>query len=204
MAKRYISFEEIPEGSFKPEGTMGSHHCTVVYQNGEKVVIGSVTGRVTLKPGDTLGYNCGGVWLIPQPDSYKDPIRRVLAQAHLSQKLLEYSIKAVKYLQEWQDTSNWPSNSSADSSTGEEVDIFHGSNRRERLNRGETIRLFDDGGLYQVTGGDAIIVKKVVGRETTTRRPRRVTRIVVRPTANKADVAEWLGEKLKHKVHVHI
>lgn len=203
MAKRYISFEEIPEGSFKPEGTMGSHHCTVVYQNGEKVVIGSVTGRVTLKPGDTLGYNCGGVWLVPQPDSYKDPIRRVLAQMHLSQKILSYTSKPVRFLESWQ--TDFPKGSSADSFTGEEITIFRGSNRLECCNRGETVKTFDDGSLRQVNGGEAMIVEKVVGRETTTRRPRRVTQIIVRPTANKAAVAEWLWENLSHKVHkVHI
>ena len=200
MAKRYVPFKDLSEGKFKPENTMGRHYCTIVSQNERKVVVGSVTGRVTLKPGDTLGYDRGNVWVVPCPEYYKDPIRRVLAQAHLSQKLLKYSAKPVKYLEEWQDTSNWPKGSSADSFTGEEVTVF----RESSLNRGEKIRLFDDGGLYQVTGGEAIIVEKVVGRETTTHRPRRVTQIIVRPTANKAAVAEWLGENLSHKVRIHI
>ncbi len=190
MAKRYISFKEIPLGNFKPQGTMGSHHCTIISQGEVKVVIGSVTGRVTLKLGDTLGYDCGNVWLVPQPDSYKDPIRRVLAQKKISQKVLQYSTKPVRFLESWQ--TDFPRGSSADSFTGEEVEIFKGSDVLEECNTGKRIEEFNDGFLREVTGGEAIIVKKVVGRETTTHRPRRIVSVVVRPSANKADVAKWL------------
>jgi hypothetical protein len=189
MAKRYVQFDRIPEGNFKPEGTLGRHHCTVVRQGDEKVVVGSVAGRVTLKSGDTLGYDCGTVWVVPRAESYRDPIRRVLAQAHLSQKLLEYSAEPVEFTNSWQDTSGWPENSAADPSAGEEATVF-GANDRENLES------WDHERCYRVTGGDAIVVRQVVSRETTTYRPRRVTRVVVRPTANKAAVVEWLFEEV--------
>ncbi|MBI4085937.1 MAG: hypothetical protein HY433_01685 [Candidatus Liptonbacteria bacterium] len=190
MAKRYAQFEWVPEGNFKPEGTLGRHHCTVVRQGDEKVVVGSVAGRVTLKSGDTLGYDCGTVWLVPRAESYRDPIRRVLAQAHLSQKFLEYSAEPVEYTDSWQNTSGWPENSAADPSTGEEAMVL-GDGRKSVVE--------DSGGNYirrQITGGDAIVVRQAVGRETTSHRPRRVTRVVVRPTADKTAVAKWLFRNL--------
>src|SRR3989344_2667046 len=118
MAKRYAEFNRVPEGFFKPEGTLGRHHCTVVRQGDEKVVVGSVAGRVTLKPGDTLGYDCGPLWLVPRVESYQDPIRRVLAQAHLGQKLLEFSTKPVEFTGSWEGTSGWAGEPGAPPSPG--------------------------------------------------------------------------------------
>lgn len=189
MSKKYQIFSELPEGYFKPSGTLGDHHCTVVCQGDEKVVVGSVAGKVTLKPGDTLGYNCGRIWVVPRPESYKDPIRRVLAQAHLSQRLLTYSTDSVEYTLSWQDTRGWPSNSGADPSTGEEAVIFGSYDR-------ETLDSWDGGRCRRITGGDAIVIRTVVGHETTDYRPRKVTRIVIRPTADKEFVTNWLFEQL--------
>ncbi len=103
MAKRYISYENLSAGYYKPADTLGSHHCMVVVKNKETVVTGSADGRsVTLKKGETLGYDQGTVWVVPNPDTYRDPIRRVLAKARLGQKLLMYSTQPVEYTESFQ------------------------------------------------------------------------------------------------------
>jgi hypothetical protein len=42
-------------------------------------------GSVRIYPGDTLGYNCGEVWVLKDPNMIKDPVKRVcrLAKAKL-------------------------------------------------------------------------------------------------------------------------
>lgn len=82
MAKRYFSYESLKEvsGKFKPGGTLGSHFCTVdQYPNGV-IAVAPFDGDPTvfLKKGDTLGYDCGNVWFIPNPANVKDPLRRVM------------------------------------------------------------------------------------------------------------------------------
>jgi len=76
MAKRYIPYERLqdlasslsPSGHYKPSGTMGVHHCTIAPNpDGSLTVTGSNKGRVTLREGDTLGYNCGDVWCLRKP-----------------------------------------------------------------------------------------------------------------------------------------
>jgi hypothetical protein len=155
------------------------------------VVVGSVAGTVTLRPGDTLGYDCGTVWIVPRPDSYRDPVRRLLAEARVPQRALVYSADPVEYTESWQDTSRWPANSAADPSMGEEATVL-GKHQKEWTEHGDCAT------RYRVTGGEAIVVRRAIrhGHETTTRRPRRVERIIVRPTANKAAVREWLFEEL--------
>ncbi len=71
MAKKYVSAEALKEisGYYKPAGTMGKHYCTVVHQNDATIVIGNVGGRVTIHEGDTIGYDCGKIWLVPRPES---------------------------------------------------------------------------------------------------------------------------------------
>lgn len=188
MAKRYVEFKDLPnEGKYKPGGTMGGHHCVVVPQNGQKVVVGSVTGKVTLSEGDTLGYDCGTVWMVPRPDSYRDPIRRVLAECRVSQKVLSFSNEGIDYEVSWQETLP---GSAADPNTGESIMVLG--------NHDKTIRgLTERSNAYRIVGGVAIIVLQVVGRETCHNRPTRVTRVVVRPSAPRVQVAEWLRNELK-------
>lgn len=190
MAKKYTDFEFVPAGSFKPEGTLGRHCCTVVPQNDHKVVIGSVRGVVTIKPGDILGYDCGTVWLVPHPDSYKDPIRRILALAKINQRTLEYSNDAVPYVVSYEDTTDWCEGSAADPSTGEDVSVF--GQYDQTCSESES---GVSGTRYQITGGKVIVVRKVVKRITAFERPRRVTRVIVRPEV-KDQVERWLYEEL--------
>lgn len=80
MAKRYYSYEDLKDvsGKFKPGGTLGSHFCTVTPMPYCIWVtpMDADTGGVFLKPGDTLGYDCGNVWQLPNPATIKNPIKR--------------------------------------------------------------------------------------------------------------------------------
>lgn len=82
MAKRYYSYEDLKDvsGKFKLGGTLGSHFCTVTPMPYCIWVtpMDADTGGVFLKPGDTLGYDCGNVWRLPNPANVKDPLRRAM------------------------------------------------------------------------------------------------------------------------------
>src|SRR3989338_6764740 len=112
MAKRYAKFEELsemPAGTWKPYGTMCSHHATIVPQGETIVVIGSNEGRVTLRAGDTLGYNCGMIWIVPRPSSYGDPLRRFLAENKIRQSAIEVAQGATLEVGErWYDNHHCP------------------------------------------------------------------------------------------------
>ncbi|GEM_PF-3291987 len=197
MAKRYFSHEELKgqSGFFKPSGTLGKHHCTITPQGEKIVVVGSAEGRVTLKPGDTLGYNCGSVWLVPSPDSYKDPIRRVLAMAHVSQKVLMYSDGHVEYTVSYSSSLR---NSAADVETGDRAIVMGDhqdqevpNTRWDGVDRGEYVGGFSF--RKEVTGGDVVVIRSVSSFEpTTSSRSRRTTRVVVRTTTDKNSVTKWL------------
>lgn len=95
MAKRYIKYEwlleAINEGlsQYKPAGTMGTHHCVIsLHPEGIRVKgtvrrprkrhLGQyeyVPGTIILKPGDTLGYNCGRIWRLKAPETPLDFLR---------------------------------------------------------------------------------------------------------------------------------
>jgi len=200
MAKKYCSFDELIklDGYFKPVGTMGKHHCTVVKQNDSIVIIGSVSGRITLQKGDTLGYDCGNVWLVPRPESYKDPVRRVIALAKISQKVLTYSDESVRYTVSFGHAFR---DSCADTETGERLLEALGSYKEGELPDTRWNGPDEKGWrgacsfAQEITGGDAIIISQVSSFEPTTScRSRKVSRIVVRTTADKNKVAEWLEE----------
>ena len=202
MAKRYYAFSDLngSSGEYKPGGTLGKHNCIVVPQGDRIVVIGSVSGRVTLREGDTLGYDCGTVWLVPRPESYRDPIRRVLALAKISQKVLEFSDAPVRYSVSY--GRSLP-NSAADTERGESIRAVLGEHKRQEVP--DTYSKSPDEGDYngafgfqdEVVGGDCIIIQSVATFEaTTSSRGRRVSRVVVRTKANKAKVAAWLEEEL--------
>ncbi len=113
MAKRYAKFEDLASvtGEWKPAGTMGKHNATVVHQGDTTVVVGSISGRVTLHTGDTLGYNCGEVWMVPKPESFNDPLRRLLAERRIPQRVLEF-VKSKDFSLEtterWYDQQHCP------------------------------------------------------------------------------------------------
>jgi len=202
MAKRYMSFSDLAgfSGEYKPGGTLGRHNCNVVPQGDRVVVIGSAGGRVTLREGDTLGYDCGNVWLVPRPNSYRDPIRRVLALAKISQKMLEYSDQPVRYSVSY---GRSLSSSCADTETGSRPRAILGDHTDQEVTG--TDYQSPDQGDYQggfgfereVIGGDCIIVQSVASFEaTTSSRGRRVSQVIVRTKVDKIKVAKWLEEQL--------
>lgn len=198
MAKRYFDYDELKgkEGYFKPPDTMGRHHCVLVSQGDEIVAVGSRAGRVTLKPGDKLGYDCGTVWMVPHPDSYQDPVRRVLARARISQRVLVYSDDPVRYTVSYEDRLR---GAAADRETGERVVVLGEHNeatlsRQNFPNRGEYLGGFTE--EREITGGLAVLVIAVASREATTaHRRRKVSRLIVRSRADKNEVADWLTRR---------
>lgn len=200
MAKRYYKSEELAEqnGNFKPSGTLGKHFCTVVHQGDRTIVIGSVEGRVTLCAGDTLGYDCGKVWLVPKPESYNDPIRRVLALAKISQKVLEFSDEEIVY---GVSVGGSMPNSCADVERGSSLLGVLGKHEDKYLPEtrwDEESRPGWSGGFsfdQKVIGGEAVVVQRVCSNEPATyRRSRKVARVIVRKNADKKKVADWLEE----------
>lgn len=103
MAKKYFSFDELKSvyGQHKPAGTMGIHHLNVSHGGGNIIVFGvdsyGVRSKeIILHEGETVGYDCGIIWRIPSPGAYKDPLRGILAEQKLSQKILSFDENFVK------------------------------------------------------------------------------------------------------------
>jgi hypothetical protein len=155
-----------------------------------------------MHPGDTLGYDCGSVWVVPRPESYKDPIRRVLAAYKISQKALIYSGQQVTY---WKSRNEKPIGSSCDTDEGESLLGVMGEYKSGMVPDSDCI--FDRPGyehgrssMEYVDGGDTIVIQKVFGYDpNTTDQNRRVSQIVVRPSVNKTEAAEFLLGLLKNK-----
>ena len=98
MAKRYFSFEDLSsiEGEFKPSGTLG-YHALIVNRTENRIFVsgkssnGTITPEVEVRPGEVIGYDCGEIWKVPAPESYKNPIRRLLADRKLPQASLLFA-----------------------------------------------------------------------------------------------------------------
>lgn len=205
MAKFYYSFADLLEigkkmvcGQIdhKPGGTLGRHYMTLRKNSADdKIVVcgksssGENSKEITIKPGDTLGYDCGKIWRVPSPEKYKDPIRRVLAERHISQGLLEFSNNPVNFSNGFE---KFPEGSCADSSRGTFPLAVMG--KYEEFIIGE-LPYDEKFGSYrdcQINGGEVIVLETVTSRDTTHHRARRISSVVVRPTADKKKVAEFL------------
>lgn len=98
MAKRYVSYQELNQelsisNFFKPKTTCGSHHAVIAQDTTSIVVIGfdswnNYQGKVRIFPGETLGYDQGSVWKVPDPATIADPLKRVLLERRISSKTL--------------------------------------------------------------------------------------------------------------------
>lgn len=200
MAKRYAKYEELQatSGVWVPSEVLGHHYANVFPRNSSIVVVGSREGNVTLKPGDTLGYNCGVVWVVPRPESFKDPIRRVLAEKRVPQAALQFSSEPVGILEEYGSTYH---NSSADATEGD-VAVTFGTFDDKIVERSysEPIGHERSSGYFirrSLSGGDAVIVRRPRRiDEVTSYRAKRIDRIVVRPSADRQKVADWLREQI--------
>lgn len=97
MAKRYAKFEDLQgvSGSWNPAGVQSKHSATILPQGEKIVAVGSRSGRVTLSKGDTLGFETGKVWIVSGPNSYKDELRRFLAERKIPQRALEPPMRDV-------------------------------------------------------------------------------------------------------------
>lgn len=180
MATRYFSFDELENvsGNYKPAGTMGNHRMTVVHQGEETIVFGFTKGRITMKKGDTLGYDSGRVWLVRSPESYDDPIRRWLAEKRIPQKVLRFSSDPVVTNQ-----YGW-SNMEAHALNG------------EHLSRWTQISGISN---WLVSGADAVAITHVPEENFSISGMRvsdkgiRLEYLQVRPNADKTKVVEWLS-----------
>ena len=117
-------------------------------------------------------------------------IRIVLRNAGVSSGVPVTTTGApITYTSTWQDTSTWPANSSADPSTGESVSVLGSSSKTLVESR-------DGAETHRIAGGDCVLVWEVCARELSPDRARRVSRVVVRPNADRERVAEWLFARI--------
>ncbi len=183
----YYSFEDLSPGKVKPAGTLGSHHMLVSQGEGCLICTGSSDGgKMKLFPGEKLGYRVGAIWKVPNPSSYDDPIRRILAHARISQKALVFTDDPVHFREWWEDA---PEGSCADTSRGDRATVL-GEYQ-------DNLEFVYDEHHHAITGGDAVIIRSVVDFSTTVHRRRAVTRVVVRPMqADKLRTIKWLCEEL--------
>lgn len=183
----YYSFEDLSPGKVKPAGTLGSHHMMVSQGENCLICTGSNDGKIELFPGDRLGYRVGTIWKVPNPSSYDDPIRRVLAHARISQKALVFTDDPVHFREWWEDA---PPGSCADTSRGDRATVLGKHQDKHEF-------VYDEH-HHTITGGDAVIIRSVVDSSTTAYRRRAITRVVVRPMqADKMRTIKWLCEELR-------
>ena len=98
MAKRYFSYENLLEIStgceYKIPGTLGRHYMSVEHLNDGIFVVGhdsyGNSQKVIVRVGETLGYNCGDVWVIPNPANIMDPLRRTMLELKIGKDRLHW------------------------------------------------------------------------------------------------------------------
>lgn len=90
------------EKAFRFKGTLGNH-CFIVtpIEEGYRVTgvgtNGRETGSTIITECHTLGYDCGEVWRVLQPEYIKDPLKRVLAQFKLGKNRIKWVDKNFVY-----------------------------------------------------------------------------------------------------------
>jgi len=98
MAKnRYIPFAELSEMEtgveLRVRGTLGRHHFVITNKSETRIKVsgfntyGSKTGETTIKPGGSLGYNCGSVWAI-KPQSDMTPLELLRSEFRISKDMV--------------------------------------------------------------------------------------------------------------------
>lgn len=96
MAKRYYEYERLKEisGDYKIPGTLGRHYMEVIQMGNIVKVVGydSYGGHknVFVNQGETLGYDCGEVWVVPNPANIKDPLRRTMLELKIGKDRLHW------------------------------------------------------------------------------------------------------------------
>jgi len=133
------------------------------------------------------GFDC---YLVPNPDTYRCPLRRLMAEKRISQKALVYADKYTvsRSWDSWYDTDY---TGSADARCGED----HHATDDWKLEM-----VPDDGTDTHITiyrGGTAAVVVDVDGRETSHRRYETVKKIIIAPGKKEAAMdflINWLIE----------
>jgi len=96
VAKRYFDYARLCEvmGNFKPEGTLGRHYMTVEKSGVTLIVRGhdsyGGSNTILLSQGETLGYNCGSIWMIPNPANVADPLRRAMLELKIGKDRIHW------------------------------------------------------------------------------------------------------------------
>jgi len=97
MAKKYFNFTELEEmgfGETKPSGTLGKHRLIIVGKEGNAFLVqgikssGKKTAVKKVSPKETLGYNCGKIWVLREP---KTQLEKFRAQHHMSVRVGDIS-----------------------------------------------------------------------------------------------------------------
>lgn len=207
MAKKvYYSFEELENhlseigGYLKPYGTMGNHHCIVESDGDGFIVTGSVSGRVTITKGRSLGYCGGEVWSPPLPTDFRNPIKRFLCERKLPQKILVEQSGPVTATYGWRER---PEGSCADTSYGSRV-VWFGDPPIEKKVRNE-----DGEGLWsrsettvEYEGGELGVVLEPIQfyGQLTSCKPEKVSQIIVRPWLDQGRIVTLLKEAHKRSI----
>ena len=125
------------------------------------------------------GFDC---YLVPNPDTYRCPLRRLMAEKRISQKALIYADEyAVSY--SWDSGIGYEG--SADTRNGEDhysTDDWH----HEHADEYDT--LTDNAVAYssKYYGGTAAVVVDVIGRDTCYHRAERIKKIIIAPGKKEA------------------
>ena len=74
---------------------MGEHHVIILpTPDGKKIIAigvassGQPTKKVVIQPGETLGYDRGDIWRVPDPKRIKDPFGRALLERKISHSVV--------------------------------------------------------------------------------------------------------------------
>jgi hypothetical protein len=121
MAKKYLSYHDLCDitggREYTIPGTMGTHYLKTSHDDDGSIHVsgyasnGKMTGTVTVMKGETLGYDRGRVWMIPDPANVKDPVRRfrlmhklpkgaVIFVDDLSQVIMKYESIENEFIQD--------------------------------------------------------------------------------------------------------
>jgi hypothetical protein len=84
MAKKYLKFPELADmgiGTVKPSGTLGKHRLIILNKEGNAFLVqgimssGKKTAVKKVFPKETLGYNCGSIWVLREPQTKLEKFR---------------------------------------------------------------------------------------------------------------------------------
>lgn len=155
--------------NLSPWENHGDRDCCTITVRGDNIkIVGSKEGEVTLREGDVLIYSWGKVGVIPSPEHYSDPVRQALARTHPNPRKPHVRLPQALLIE-----------------SDEPITLNHSTH--DILVCGQAaVQSVGSGNYRCVRGGDAVL------RVETAEGFRRVTGVIVRSTADRKAVAEWL------------